>query len=152
MEKFYVDMRNVGASGEIATVSITLRQFEALLRLAEASAKVRLESRVTVDDAERAIRLMRYSLTQLGMEPETGIVDIDRIESGVSAVQRSRIRVMLDILDSLQKEFKNKDISAEDVLAEAETQGVDKPEEILERLKREGMIFEPRPGFIRKIM
>ncbi len=152
MEKFYVDMRNVGAMGEVATVSITLRQFEALLRLAEASAKIRLGNKIMMEDAERAIRLMRYSLMQLGMEPETGMVDIDRIESGVSAVQRSRIRVMLDILDSMQKEFKHKDISEEDVLAEAETQGVDKPNEILERLKREGMIFEPKPGFIRKIM
>jgi len=151
LEKFYVDMRDLGSAGEIPTVSITLRQFEALLRLAEASAKVRLRREITMDDAERAIRLMRYSLTQLGMDSETGLIDIDRMESGISASQRSRIRVVLDIIDTLQKEFKDKDISVEDIMAEAETQGVEKTEDIIERLKREGMVFEPKPGFLRKI-
>jgi replicative DNA helicase Mcm len=151
LEKFYVDMRDLGSSGDVPTVSITLRQFEALLRIAEASAKVRLDNKLRVEDAERAIRLMRYSLIQLGMEPETGLIDIDRMESGVTATQRSRIRIMLDIIDMLQRELKDKDISVEDIMAEAQTQGVERAEDIMERLKREGMVFEPKPGFIRKL-
>src|SRR3989338_1188454 len=56
IKKFYVDMRNMyGEDSNV--VSITFRQYEALLRLAEASAKVRLERRGTAEEAARAVRL-----------------------------------------------------------------------------------------------
>ncbi len=146
---FYVDMRNRYSGEDIPTVSITLRQYEALLRMAEASAKVRLDTRIRAEDADRAIRLMKYSLTQLGMEPETGRIDIDRIESGISATKRRKISVLMEIIDAMQREAK--EIAIEDLKAEAESQGFDDIDEVIEKLKREGTIFEPRPGFLRKI-
>lgn len=151
MKDYYVDMRNQYSGEEIPTVSITLRQYEALIRLAEASAKIRLDKRITIADAERAIRLMKYSLSALGYDYETGRIDIDRIESGVTASRRRRINVIMDIIDSLQKEAR--EVSMEDVKAEAESQGIEDKDtdEVIDRLKREGTIFEPRPGFIRKI-
>lgn len=149
LKNFYVDMRNLPGTEEVTVVSITLRQYEALLRLAEASAKVRLSNKITVEDAERAIRLMKYSLLQLGFDYETGRYDIDKLESGITATQRSRIRVILDIIETLQREFK--EASVDDVMAEAETQGIEKADEVIDRLKREGIIFEPRPGFVKKI-
>jgi replicative DNA helicase Mcm len=149
MKKFYIDMRTRYTGEDIPTVSITLRQYEALIRMAEASAKIRLDTKIRLDDAERAIRLMRYSLSQLGYDYETGRIDIDRIESGVTASRRRKISVLLEIIDSLQKE--SKEVSIEDVKAEAESQGIEDAEEILERLKREGTIFEPKPGFIRRV-
>jgi len=148
LKDFYVDMRN--AAPESGVVSITLRQYEALLRLAEASAKIRLDTHIRVQDGERAIRLMRYSLMQLGYDKETGQIDIDRIESGISATQRSKIRTILEVIESLQKHT-GKEVALEDVLAEAESQGIERPEEIVEKLKREGMIFEPKSGFIKKL-
>ncbi len=149
IKNFYVEMRNRYAGEEIQTVSITLRQYEALIRLAEASAKVRLDTAVRLEDADRAIRLMQYSLMQLGYDIETGRIDIDRIESGVTAGKRRRISVILDILDTMQKE--SGEIAVEDLKAEAEQRGVEDVEEIIDRLKREGTIFEPKPGFVRKV-
>ncbi len=151
LKDFYVEMRNRYSGEEIPTVSITLRQYEALLRLAEASAKVRLARRINMDDAERAIRLMKYSLSQLGYDYETGRIDIDRIESGVTASRRRKIGILVGIIDDMQKE--SREIAVEDVKAEAESQGVEAKDvdDLVERLKREGTIFEPRPGFIRKI-
>jgi len=152
LQKFYVNMRNAYTGEQVPTVSITLRQYEALIRLAEASAKIRLDTKVTVEDAERAIRLMKYSLQQLGYDYETGKIDIDKIESGVTTSQRSKIRIIMEIIDSLQKEL-GKEISIEDLKAEAESQGIKEKdtEDILRRLKEEGTVFEPRPGFIRKV-
>ena len=65
------------ASEEEAPIPITLRQYEALIRLAEASARIQLRDEVNVEDAERAIRLMKISLREFGFDPETGQFDID---------------------------------------------------------------------------
>jgi replicative DNA helicase Mcm len=148
LKDFYVDMRN--AAPESGVVSITLRQYEALLRLAEASARIRLDTQVRIEDGDRAIRLMKYSLMQLGFDRETGQIDIDRIESGIGASQRSKIRIILDIVESLQKQT-GREVAIDDVLAEAESQGVERAEEVINKLKQEGMIFEPRSGFIKKL-
>lgn len=149
LKNFYVEMRNKYTGQEIPTVSITLRQYEALLRLAEASAKVRLDTAMRQEDGERAIRLMKYSLMQLGQDVETGRIDIDMIESGITATKRKKIAVILEILDEMQKQAK--EIAIEDLKAEAEQQGVENIDEIIERLRREGTIFEPKPGFVRKV-
>lgn len=149
LKNFYIDMRTRSATEETSVVAITLRQYEALHRLAEASAKIRLDTKILEEDAERAIRLMQYSMTQLGYDFETGRFDVDRLEGGVAASKRQRINKVLDIIELLQKE--SKEIAVEDVRAEAENQGIEGADEIIEHLKREGAIFEPRPGFLRKI-
>ncbi len=152
MKNFYVEMRNRYTGSDIKTISITLRQYEALIRLAEASAKIRMDTDVRMEDAERAIKLLKYSLMQLGYDTETGRIDIDRIESGITAGKRKRISTIIEIIEEMQKEAK--EVAEQDLLAEAENRGIentDEVKEILDRLKREGTIFEPRPGFIRKV-
>lgn len=149
MKDFYVEMRNRYVGEEIQTISITLRQYEALLRLAEASAKIRLDDKIIREDAERSIKLMKYSLSQLGYDYETGRIDIDRMETGISASRRRKITIVMDLLESMQKI--EKEIAVEDLKAAAEEKGIEEIEDILERLKSEGTIFEPRPGYIRKI-
>ncbi len=148
IKKFYIEMRNL-YSGE--TVPITLRQHEALMRLAEASAKIRLSDKVEVQDAERAINVMRYSIEQLGYDYETGKIDIDRTE-GVPASQRSKIHTILDIIDMLEKRL-GKPVPKEEIITAAEEQGikVEDAEDILRRLKAEGSIFEPRLNYIERI-
>ncbi len=149
LKSFYVDMRNRYAGSEVPVVSITLRQYEALLRLAEASAKIRLDTKIRVEDAERAINLMKYSLIQLGYDYETERFDIDRMESGITAVRRRKITVVMDIINELQK--LGKEIAIDDIKAEAENRGIEDIDDIIERFKREGTIFEPRAGYIRKL-
>ncbi|MDI6722264.1 MAG: hypothetical protein QMD97_01800, partial [Candidatus Aenigmarchaeota archaeon] len=148
LKEFYVDMRNRYTDEETHTISITLRQYEALIRMAEASAKIRLDRKIRHEDADRAIRLMKYSLSQLGYDYETGRIDIDRVEGGVPAGRRKRIHQVIEIIDSLQKTMK--EVPVEDVKAEAENQGIENVDEIIENLKREGTLFEPRVGFIKK--
>ncbi len=150
LKNFYVELRNRYAGEEIPTVPITLRQFEALIRLAEASAKVRLDNWVRVEDAERAIRLMKISLQQLGVDVETGRIDIDKIESGISASKRSRMRMVLDIIADLEAKL-GKNVPIEDVKAAAEEQGIKDVDEILDKLKSEGLIFVPKAGHVRRV-
>ncbi|MEM7820347.1 MAG: minichromosome maintenance protein MCM, partial [Candidatus Aenigmatarchaeota archaeon] len=119
LKSFYIDMRSKATAD---TVPITLRQNEALMRMAEASAKIRLSKTVDVEDAERAISVMRYSLKQLAYDETTDKFDIDRTE-GTSASQRSKIHTMLDIIDRLEKTI-GKKIPREDLIAEAEEVGM----------------------------
>jgi replicative DNA helicase Mcm len=148
IKDFYLKMR-AKAGGE-APVSITLRQYEALMRLAEASAKVRLSNKVTVEDADRAIRLMKMSLRQFGFDPETGMIDIDRAEGAITSAQRSKIRIVLDVIEELTKVI-GKTVPVDEITRRAKEEGVEDVDDILRRMKNEGLVFEPKPGFLQKI-
>lgn len=147
LQSFYVKMRNSGkGSGELKAVPISARQLEAMVRLSEASAKLRLSDKVTKKDAERAIRLLTFCLSQVGVDPETGEFDIDRISSGISQSQRNKIKVIKDIISQLENQ--NNEAPIDLIITEAKNQGVDesKCEDIINKLKREGEIYEPRHG------
>lgn len=148
IQEFYVSMRS---SGDEDSVPITARQLEAMIRIAEASARAQLKEEVDESDAQRAIDILTYTLEQIGMDPETGDFDIDRIESGVSSSQRNRIQTLKHLVDELAKDDGSAEI--ESVLERASEEGIDeeKAEDIIERLKREGELFEPKQGFVQKI-
>src|SRR3989338_860031 len=151
---FYVELRNSGSAGEegIRPIPVSARQLEALVRLAEGSARVRLSKKVTRVDSKRSIRLLKHCLMQVGIDPETGQIDIDRISTGISSSQRSRIVTLREIISSLDKKI-GKNIPIEEIIAEAEEKGIDEVhvQEAIEKLKREGEIFEPKSGIISKM-
>lgn len=153
IEKFYVSLRNSGPQKDaVKPIPITPRQVEAIIRLSEAAAKARLSDKVTREDAKRAIELQRYCLLQVGLDPETGSIDIDRIVTGVSSSERSKIINVRDIISSMHSGGK-KTIPVEEIMHEAEQRGIsrDKVDEAIEKLKRSGDIFEPKKGFVEKI-
>ncbi len=147
LKDFYLQMRKKAESG--GPVPITLRQFEALMRLAEASARIQLRDVVSKDDADRAIRLMYASLRELGYDPHTRTIDIDRAEGGTGFTERNRLQKMMDLINALSQ--KKKDIPERELLELAEQEGIAGAEEIVDKLKREGTIFSPNVGFIRKV-
>ncbi len=154
IKTFYVQMRNRAASEETAIKSIPIspRQLEALVRMAEASAKTRLSDKVTKKDAHRAIELLTYCLLQVGLDRETGRIDIDRIATGIPASQRDRIFRIKEIITELENKL-GKTIPMEDVVGAATSSGLaeSEVEEVIERLKRMGDIYEPRHGFIQRL-
>ncbi len=155
IKQYYLKMRSASSieEGGVRTIPISARQLEALVRLAEASAKTRLSSRVTKKDAKRAIDLVHYCLAQIGTDPETGRIDIDRVITGIPASQRSQIAIVRDIIAELEVKSANKEVAEEDVISIAEQRGVPrhKCEEILEKLKRSGDIYNPKRGVIQRI-
>jgi len=153
IKSFYVELRNMGTDEEgIKPIPISARQLEALVRLAEGSAKVRFSKKVTRPDAKRAIRILKYCLMQVGFDYETGKIDIDRISTGIPASQRSRIVQVREIINDLESTL-GKTIPLDDITRSASEKGIDESEveEIIERLKRSGDIFEPKRGFISKL-
>src|SRR3989344_4047016 len=151
IKNFYVSLRNQPQKGEseLRPIPISARQLEALVRLAEGSARTRLSNEVTREDAIRSINLLKHCLMQVGFDYETGQIDIDRITTGVTTSQRSRIIILRDILKRLENKV-GKIISLQEVIDEANNRDIDKAqvEEIIEQLKREGYLFEPKKGQI----
>ena len=154
IKNFYVNLRNSGNSseGELAPIPISARQLEAIVRLAEASARVRLGTKVTVKDAERAINIMMACLEAVGIDPKTGKIDIDMISTGITTSTRSRIVNLREIIVNLT-ETKGKTIAVGDLIEEANKKDISETEvyDILEKLKKEGELYEPKKGFISRI-
>lgn len=151
---FYVRIRNkdVGTSEEMRPIPISPRQLEALVRLSEASARVRLRDKITKEDAQRAIALLSSCLREVGIDPETGELDIDRIVTGITTTQRSRIVQVREIIKDIEART-GPNIPIDDIITESESRGIErsKVEEIIDRMKRDGEIFEPKRDVIRRM-
>jgi len=150
IQEFYVNMRSKGGE-EGDSVPITARQLEALVRVAEASARAELADKVTEADAKRAIDILTYCLQQVGVDPETGEFDIDMMESGVSGSQRNRLQTIKQIIESETGD--DESVEIERVVEKAAENDIpeDKAEEVINRLKRDGELFEPEQGKIQRI-
>lgn len=147
---YYVKLRNsAAADGDVKSIPISPRQLQALVRLSEASARLRLAKRVTKDDAKRAIKLLHSCMVEVGTDPETGKFDIDRIASGITATKRNRISTIKKIIDDLKTKVGDR-VPLGDIIKAAEDQGIekDKAEEVVKNLLRAGDLIEPRPGMI----
>jgi len=155
LKQFYVDLRNsVAVTPDVVRpIPISARQLEALIRLSEASARARLSARVTKEDARRAIKLMHFCLKQVGFDYETQQIDIDRIITGVPATTRSKIIIVRDALARLEDRLGNKLIPLEEIKKEVADKGIDpySVDEIIEKLKKEGDIFEPKKNFVQRL-
>lgn len=152
IEKFYVDLRNrpVSSEGSLKPIPITARQLEALIRLSEASAKIRLSSVATKEDAIKAIDIMKHYLMQVGWDYESKTFDIDKI-SGITTSKRNKVFVVRETINELENKI-GKLIPVEEI--ENEIQDKLKKEEIEEALNeliKNSIIFEPRRGYVQKI-
>jgi len=151
IEEFYVDLREQGTGGD-APIPVTARKLEALVRLAEASARVRLSDTVEEADADRVIEVVRASMKDIGMDPETGEFDADIVETGTSKSQRDRIRNIKAIIQEVEGEHDD-GAPIEEVLERAESTGMDrsKAEGEIEKLRRQGDVYEPRTDHLRTV-
>ncbi len=153
IKKYYLKMRSSGSEeGDLSAIPISARQLEALIRMAEAHARLRLSKEVTKADAKKAIDLMHHCLSQVGLDPETGKIDIDRISTGIPASERSHISTIKEVISELEKKL-GKTIPLDDIVEVAKEKGIEEDaiDETIQKLKRAGDIFEPRRGFISRI-
>lgn len=147
INNYYVNART--PLDDQSPIFMTARQLEGICRLAEASARMRLSDKVTVEDAELAIELMKNSLEVVCKDPETGKPDIDILMSGVAKSQREKFRDIKELIFELFVEYK-KGIPVNVIIEKAkekniELNGVDKQlkklSEIGEIILREGFVY-----------
>ncbi|GGO03160.1 minichromosome maintenance protein MCM [Haloarcula pellucida] len=149
IEDFYVDLRLKGQDDD-APVPVTARKLEALVRLAEASARIRLSDTVEEADADRAVDIAHYCLKEIGVDPETGEFDADVVETGTSKSQRDRIQNIRGIIADIEDEY-DEGAPIDVVVERAEEVGIDesKAEHEIEKLKQKGEVYEPRTDHLR---
>ena len=97
-------------------------------------------------------KIMEACLRKVGVDPDTGLLDVDIIATGVSKTTRDKTKLMLDIIRDVSKEQQGS-APLEIVLDKAEEQGVERSraEEIITRLKRDGSIMEPKHKMLRLV-
>jgi len=156
IKNFYVQLRSAGQVGDdsgIKAIPISARQLEAIVRLAEASARIRLSETIDTQDVRRAIGLVKYCLTEVGMDPETGQIDIDRMSTGITASTRGKILLVRDLIFDLCDSKEGAVSIDEDLKPMVFEKGIteQKLDEAISKLKRSGDIFEPKKGYVQKI-
>ncbi|QSX00907.1 minichromosome maintenance protein MCM [Haloterrigena alkaliphila] len=146
---FYVDLRAKGTD-EDAPVPVTARKLEALVRLSEASARVRLSDTVEEADANRVIEIVRSCLQDIGVDPETGEFDADIVEAGTSKSQRDRIKNLKQLISDIEEEYDD-GAPVDIVMERADEIGMDqsKAEHEIEKLKQKGEVYEPSTDTLR---
>jgi len=144
IEDFFVDWRKVVAEG--APLPITVRQLEALIRLAKSNARMRLSTRVTVEDANRAINLIKTSLREAGIDTEANVVDIDLIMTGISKSQREKRQRVFDIIRELEEQYEGA-APIEKVKIQAMAEGIKEGfvDWVIEEEKKRGYLYSPTP-------
>jgi replicative DNA helicase Mcm len=153
LKRFYVDLRNKPVASESAMrpIPISARQLQALVRMSEASAKMRLSQEVTEEDSKRAIDLMKYYLMQVGYDYESKTFDIDKISGKISSSERNKVFMVRDVINELEGRV-GKLIPIEEVEKELESKLTkDEIEDALTKLSNNGVIFKPRKGYIQRM-
>ncbi|OGS47922.1 MAG: hypothetical protein A3K68_01050 [Euryarchaeota archaeon RBG_16_68_13] len=140
IEKKYLEIRKTGEAAG-SSVPITPRQLEAIIRLSEASARLRLSNEVTIDDADRAVRIVEYWMGKVA--GEEGHFDIDIIQTGISQSQREQIISLRDIINELAGPDGVADY--EDIIRVGQDRGLPpaKVDSWLKRWAQEGDIYSP---------
>jgi len=150
LNDFYLAMRSASET-EGSPVAITARQLESLVRTAEARARAALRKEVLAEDAEAAVAIMKRSLEEVGIDLSSYKIDIDIIMTGKSKSMRDRLQVILTTLMDMEKETGMVERAAlEAELEEKYKVSRGDAERLLGQLLREGTIYEPREGYLKK--
>ena len=149
IKQFYVEIRKRGKAE--GAVPITPRQIEGLVRMAEASAKIRLSDTVALEDAERAIRLTNYVLDKVSRDRETGRIDADIIATGRPRSQVDKITGILSIVQKMQEQLGAAEIAR--VIEQAVSENTDEmtARRIVDDLIYKGELYKVKPGFVKLV-
>ncbi len=151
LKEFYLAMRSASET-EGSPIAITARQLESLIRLAEARARAALRDRILAEDAEAAIAMMRRSLEEVGIDVSSHKIDIDIIMTGKPKSVRDKLRIILGALVEMEKETGIVEKAALlERLEEEYDLSREESERLIKQLIREGTVYEPRRGYLKKV-
>lgn len=95
--KGYLDLRRLGSNKK--QITATTRQLESLIRISESLARMRLSNKVEKDDVIEALRLIKVSIFKAAIDPRSGEIDIDLLNTGQTR----------DARENIMKEMENTD-------------------------------------------
>jgi len=150
----FENIRLANIDKDDSAVPVTWRKQEAIQRIAEASARIRLSDTLTIEDAKRALKLVKDCLEDVGVDPETGQFDADVVETGTSTSKRDRVKWLKEKIDEMDKENYADELHGppvEGVVAAADDAGYDPTtiKEDIEKLKFDkGELYSLKDGHV----
>jgi replicative DNA helicase Mcm len=147
---YYMKLRDL-ASESSKPVPVTARQLEALVRLAEASARIRLCPDIDLADAERVVNIVDTCLRQVAYDAKSGSFDIDKVVTGFSKGKRDLIRMIKEVIREIADESGRAQI--DEVVSRLSEKNFSKEEvrKQIDMFLRAGEAMEPKSGVIKLI-
>lgn len=150
LKDYYLDLRRRGGEGQITA---TPRTLESLIRLATARAKILLREQVLEEDALAAIALMNKMVEDVLTDTATKAKADFGILFGRPAGERNKLSIALEIFKNMEgpdkKPVERKAFKEELVKTGKFTD--EDAEKIIRNMFREGLIYETKPGFFRRV-
>ncbi|MDA4119238.1 MAG: minichromosome maintenance protein MCM [Thaumarchaeota archaeon] len=149
LKDYYLQLRREGGTDE--SIPPTPRTLEALIRIATARARVMLRNEVTEEDALAAIALMNRMVEEVLTDTATKKTDFG-IQLGKPVGETKNLRAAMEVFKSLEgsekKPVERKVFKEELVKARFSDEDAEK---MIRTMFREGMVYESKPGFIRRL-
>ena len=149
VREYYLELRRTGGAED--SIPPTPRTLEALIRIATARARVLLRDEVTEEDALAAIALMNRMVEDVLTDATTKKTDFG-IQLGKPVGETKNLRAAMDVLKSLEgaekKPVERKLFKEELIKAKFSDEDAEK---MIRTMFREGMVYESKPGFIRRL-
>ncbi|HDN02071.1 MAG TPA: minichromosome maintenance protein MCM, partial [Candidatus Bathyarchaeota archaeon] len=160
IKEYYLTLRMQTPQSEAmyegeAPIPITPRQLEALIRLAEAHAKMLLKETVDIEDAEAAIELMNYMLKTVAYDVSIGGIDIHML----SGYRHSKMLVSDIIMEKARELSKGKEEGVsrveliKAVMEELNVKRIRYTEkmvkELIDELRETGNLYMPKAGYFK---
>jgi replicative DNA helicase Mcm len=149
IKDFYLELRKANASED--SIPPTPRTLEALIRVATARARLLLREKVTEEDALAAMALMNRMVQEVLTDSSSKMPDFG-IQIGKPLGERKSVQAAMEVFKSLEKPEKReieRKIFKEELLRSKFTE--EEADKTIANMNRIGMIFEPRPGFLKRV-
>jgi len=149
LKEYYLELRK--ASGTEDSIPPTPRTLEAMIRVATARARILLRDEVTEEDALAAIALMNRMVEDVLTDATTKKTDFG-IQLGKPAGETKNLRAAMEVFKTLEgterKPVERKTFKEELVKARFSDEDAEK---MIRTMFREGLVYESKPGFIRRL-
>lgn len=152
IQDFYVNLRKQSSRDD--AIPVNLRSVEALVKLSQAHAKLRLSDNVEIVDFNVAKEIFMSSVKELAVDAETGMLDMSRLSQKIPQSKRSKLESFYEILDDMSQE--KSPLTYDEIIEKAKNKGIKNWDVhmFLDELKRNGEIFQPTNktySFVRKM-
>ncbi|MGV9142096.1 MAG: ATP-binding protein, partial [Promethearchaeota archaeon] len=151
IKDFYIKLRQQSKTQELEGMPFNHRNREAIDRLAEAHAKLRMSDKVEKEDFEAVKEIYMYYMKSLGMY-EDGKIDISKKAEKIATSKRGKIRKVKTIIEILENRL-GKLIPIDELKDKCGEASIDYNDVdiAIEQLSEAGEIFKPKKGFVQKI-
>lgn len=139
IDEYYRRARERGQKAN-SPVPITARQEESMIRMSEASARLHLREKITIEDAKYATGLMDHYLQKVVGD------DIDLVMSSTSYDERSTKRHIMDIVEEMQKDYGYDGVPIGQLRERIVDEDIDLDKGLkwLKKLREGGILFQPK--------